>query len=64
MGELYDFTEFKMHQLIEHCADINRADIATEISNALDSYLLGDIRIEFVDGWPIAYDTEESAADT
>ena len=53
-----------MHQLIEHCADINRADIATEISNALDSYLLGDIRIEFVDGWPIAYDTEESAVDT
>ena len=47
-----DFVEHKMHQLIEQYAKLNREDIATVLSDALDDYLLGKHEIVFVDGWP------------
>lgn len=59
MGTLYDFTEFKLHQLVEYADSIARPDIAKQLSDALDKYLMGEIHIEFVDGWPIAYQLNE-----
>ena len=34
-------------------------DIAVQLSDALDKYLMDEIHIEFVDGWPIAYQLNE-----
>ena len=59
MGELYDFTEFKLHRLIEYADKIARPDIAKQLSDALDKYLMDEIHIEFVDGWPVAYQLNE-----
>jgi hypothetical protein len=64
MGELYDFTEYKLHQLMEYAAELERPDIAVQIADMLDAYLMGEAHIEFVDGWPVQYshslsDTEE-----
>jgi hypothetical protein len=56
-----DFTEYKMHRLVDDFAKSNRLDIATVLSEALDNYLLGNIKIRFVDGWPhIVAGTKES----
>ena len=54
---VYDFIEFKMHALIEQVAQTGREDLALAMSNALDAYLLGEIDIGFIDGWPVAYET-------
>ena len=54
-----DFVEHKMHRLIEQYAKLNREDIATVLSDALDAYLLGEVRIGFIDGWPYVLDTIE-----
>ena len=64
MGELYDFTEFKLHQLIEYADSIARPDIATQLSDALDKYLMDEIHIEFVDGWPVAYQLNEQLSES
>ncbi len=53
---VYDFIEFKMHKLIEHVASVGREDLALSLSEALDSYLMGEIDIGFIDGWPVAYE--------
>ena len=63
MGELYDFTEFKLHQLMESAAKRGRLDIATQISDALNAYLMGEVHIEFIEGWPMAYRYDESDTD-
>ena len=56
-----DFTEYKMHRLVDEYAKANRLDIATVLSDALDKYILGQVEITFVDGWPhIANGTKES----
>jgi len=55
---VYDFIEFKMHQLVEQIAQTGQTDLALAISNALDAYLQGEIDIDFVDGWPVAYELE------
>ena len=56
-----DFTEYKMHRLVDEFAKANRLDIATVLSDALDKYILGLVSISFVDGWPhIASGTKES----
>jgi hypothetical protein len=57
---VYDFIEFKMHQLIEQIAQTGQTDMALAISNALDAYLQGEIDIDFVDGWPVAYEIEHN----
>ena len=59
LDNLIDFTAYKMRNLIEDLADVGRTDYANAIQDALDSYLLGDIDIAFIDGWPYVVDTTE-----
>ena len=63
MGEhdnVIDFTAYKMRNLIEDLARTKRLDYANAMQDALDSYLLGEIRISFIDGWPyVLEDTED-----
>tara|TARA_Y100000590_G_scaffold330983_1_gene376044 strand:+ start:68 stop:268 length:201 start_codon:yes stop_codon:yes gene_type:complete len=47
-----DFTAYKMRNLIEDLAKANRLDYANAMQDALDAYLMGAIRIGFIDGWP------------
>ena len=47
-----DFTAYKMRNLIEDLAASGRLDYANAMQDALDEYLLGNIRIGFIDGWP------------
>ncbi len=58
-NNVLDFTAYKMRNLIEDLADANRLDYANAMQDALDSYLLGEIRIGFIDGWPYVLDKTE-----
>jgi len=58
-NNLLDFTAYKMRNLIEDLATVGRIDYANAIQDALDSYLLGEIDISFIDGWPYVVDTIE-----
>ena len=51
-----DFTAYKMRSIIEDLDKANRIDYATAMQEALDAYLLGHIRINFIDGWPYVID--------
>tara|TARA_A100001515_G_scaffold118037_1_gene100193 strand:+ start:390 stop:635 length:246 start_codon:yes stop_codon:yes gene_type:complete len=51
---VYDFVEYKLHALVTYAADAGRVDIATAMIDALDAYLMGEVDIIFVDGWPHA----------
>ncbi len=62
---VYDFIEFKMHSLVEQAWQQGREDIAMVLSDALDSYMVGEVNIIFRSGWPhvhpnAAYMTENS----
>ena len=62
MGEnnnVLDFTAYKMRSIIEDLAEANRLDYANAMQDALDAYLLGEVRIGFIDGWPYVLDTIE-----
>ncbi len=62
MGEhnnVIDFTAYKMRNLIEELARAKRIDYATAMQDALDLYLLGEIQIGFLDGWPYVIDIPE-----
>ena len=54
---LIDFTAYKMRSIIEDLAKRGRTDYANAMQDALDSYLVGDIQISFVDGWPYVLET-------
>ena len=55
-----DFTAYKMRNLIEDLARANRIDYANAMQDALDAYLMGEVRIGFIDGWPyVLEDIEE-----
>jgi hypothetical protein len=41
-----------MRNLIEDLAKTNRLDYANAMQDALDAYMLGEIDIGFIDGWP------------
>mgnify|MGYP005820827329 CR=1 FL=1 len=56
---ILDFTAYKMRSLIEDLAKQGRSDYANAMQDALDSYLLGDVHISFIDGWPYVLDTIE-----
>ena len=56
---LADFTAYKMRNLIEDLAKKGRTDYANAMQDALDLYLLGEIRIGFIDGWPYVLDNVE-----
>ena len=62
MGEhdnVLDFTAYKMRSIIEDLARAKRLDYASAMQDALDAYLLGEVRIGFIDGWPYVLDTIE-----
>ena len=62
MGEhenVLDFTAYKMRSLIEDLATSGRLDYANAMQDALDAYLMGEVRIGFIDGWPYVLDTTE-----
>ena len=50
---VYDFIEFRMHKLVEEVAAEGDYDLASQLSAALDGYLMGVMSIEFIDGWPL-----------
>ena len=56
-----DFIEYKMGRIIRRFTSMQRHDIASAMTYALEEYLAGNIDIVFVDGWPnaseIAHDT-------
>jgi len=54
-----DFIEFRMHSLIEQVAADGEYALASQMSEALDSYILGTKSIEFVDGWPLVTEIAE-----
>ena len=56
---LADFTAYKMRNLIEDLAKKGRTDYANAMQDALDLYLLGEIRIGFIDGWTYVLDNVE-----
>ena len=58
MGEIYDFTEFKLHQLMERAYRAGDDDLAETYRLCLDEYLLGNIAISFKDGWPTIVDAD------
>ena len=47
-----DFVAYKMRNLIEDLDKANRLDYATAMQEALDAYLMGEVRIGFMNGWP------------
>ena len=49
---LVDFTAYKMRNIIESLDNIGRDDLATNMQGALDAYMLGEIDIEWHEGWP------------
>jgi len=59
LNNLADFTAYKMRSLIEDLAKQGRSDYARAIQDALDAYLLGEVQISFMDGWPYVLDTIE-----
>mgnify|MGYP001327926076 FL=1 len=62
MGEnnnVIDFIAYKMRNLIEDLAKANRLDYADAMQYALDAYLLGEVDIGFIEGWPYVIDIPE-----
>ena len=48
-----------MRNLIEDLAKANRLDYADAMQYALDAYLLGEVDIGFIEGWPYVIDIPE-----
>jgi len=60
IDNLADFTAYKIRSLIEDLAKQGRAEYANAVQDALDAYLLGQVDIGFIDGWPyVLEDTED-----
>ncbi len=53
MAEIYDFTEFKLHQLMERASEARRDDLAEWLFYILNQYLDGKVLISFKNGWPV-----------
>ena len=49
---IIDFTAYKMRSLVKQLDEIGRDDLAGNMQDALDAYLLGEIDIEWSEGWP------------
>ena len=58
MGEIYDFIEFKLHQLMERAHKAGDDDLADAYRLCLNEYLLGNIAISFKNGWPTIVDED------
>ena len=53
MGKIYDFTKKKLEVLINSCYEVGDPD-ASIYEIIYDLYILEDIHIEWVDGYPMA----------
>jgi len=60
MAQIYDFTEYKLHALMEQLASENLIEGADLVRKALDAYLLGQCDIEWCEGAPYAIYANES----
>jgi hypothetical protein len=60
MARIYDFTEYKLHALMEWLATENRYEDADLVRETLDAYLLGQCDIEWCEGAPYAIYASES----
>ena len=60
MAQIYDFTEYKLHALMEQLASENLIEDADLVRKALDAYLLGQCSIDWCDGEPYATYANES----
>tara|TARA_R100000008_G_C3508723_1_gene127658 strand:+ start:287 stop:487 length:201 start_codon:yes stop_codon:yes gene_type:complete len=59
-NNVLDFVAYKMRNLIEDLDKANRVDYAAAMQEALDAYLMGEVRIGFMNGWPyVLEDIEE-----
>ena len=52
MAIIYDFTEFKLHQLMERAAEARKDDLAEWLYFILNEHLAGNVSISFENGWP------------
>lgn len=52
MAIIYDFTEFKLHQLMERASEAQRHDLAEWYFTVLSEYLAGNMLILFENGEP------------
>ena len=62
MGEhnnVADFVVYKMRSIVEDLAKLGRSDYANAVQDALDAYLLGQVDIGFIDGWPYVLENTE-----
>jgi hypothetical protein len=51
-SNVLDFVAYKLRVLIETLAKTGRKDYANAMQEALDLYLLNEVDIVFVKGWP------------
>jgi len=51
-SNVLDFTAFKLRNIIEMLAKTGRKEYADAMQEGLDLYLLGEVDIVFVKGWP------------
>ena len=58
MADIYDFTEYKLHQLMERAAEARRDELADWLYFILNQYLEGKVLISFVNGMPVANELE------
>ncbi len=59
MAEVHDFTEFKLHALMERAASENQYEIADALREVLDGYLLGELQVEWSNGFPLVINVTE-----
>ncbi len=59
MAEIHDYTEFKLHALMESAARENQYEIADALREVLDGYLLGELQIEWANGFPLVKNVTE-----
>jgi len=57
LDNLADFTAYKMRSIVEDLAKRGHTDHASAVQDALAAYLLGEIDIGFIDGWPHVLET-------
>tara|TARA_A100001391_G_scaffold173341_1_gene135315 strand:+ start:372 stop:542 length:171 start_codon:yes stop_codon:yes gene_type:complete len=53
MADIYDFTEYKLVQLMEEASDANEEDLSEWLWFIFNEYLDGKVLISFKDGWPV-----------
>ena len=54
---VYDYTEWKLHYLIEDLYNAGNMALAEVYQEVLDAYLVGDIDIKWVKGMPLTRKT-------